>query len=163
MSTKSLFNLASELGQLLKAKHWEITTAESCTAGGLGFWVTSVSGASDYYKQGFITYSNDAKINMLSVNPITLDDEGAVSEATAIQMAEGALQHSKADISIAVTGIAGPEGGSADKPVGTVWICVANRSSNYRSRIFHFSGDRDNIRNETIRAALMLALEVGRK
>src|SRR3990167_5136864 len=111
--------LAKELGTTLKPRGLLLATAESCTGGGLSYWITSVPGSSDWYERGFVTYSNAAKIEMLGVRSATLEKFGAVSEEIAREMALGALAHSKANVSIAVTGIAGPDGGTPDKPVGT--------------------------------------------
>src|SRR5258708_6846429 len=112
--------LAERVGQLLKAHKLMLTTAESCTGGQIAEAITQIAGSSQWFDRGFVTYSNAAKQEMLGVKKITLEQAGAVSAETAAEMAEGALRHSHAQISIAVTGIAGPTGGSVDKPVGTV-------------------------------------------
>lgn len=146
--------LAEELGQLLKHKHIRLATAESCTAGGLGYWITSVAGSSEWYERGFITYTNKSKIEMLNVKPHTLDMYGAVSEPVVLEMAEGALSQSNADITIAVSGIAGPDGGSPDKPVGTVWIAYAGKNMRTETYLDVFPGDREAIRLGTIKRVL---------
>src|SRR3990167_3251020 len=118
--TDAIAKLAIATGIALKKHHLTLATAESCTGGGLSYWLTSVPHSSQWFERGFITYSNAAKIELLQVNPATLETFGAVSEPTAREMAEGALKHSQAKLSIAITGTAGPDGGTALKPVGTV-------------------------------------------
>ena len=136
--------LATELGQLLLRKKWTITTAESCTGGGIGYWLTAVPGSSAYVDRGFITYSNKAKQQLLAVRSATLLQFGAVSEQTEREMAEGAAKAANADMAIAVSGIAGPDGGSVYKPVGTVCFgfCV---NGNIASSQLVFAGDRQPI------------------
>lgn len=154
MMSATIKKLVEVIGLELRQRGLKLATAESCTGGGLGYWITHLSGSSDWYERGFITYSNAAKIEMLGVNPLTLETNGAVSEQAAREMAEGALQHSTADWSIAVTGIAGPTGGSSQKPVGTVWIAWARRNFTTEVEINIFSGDRENIRSSAIKKAL---------
>ena len=142
----NLTTLANRLGQALLQQNLRLATAESCTGGGLGYWLTSVPGSSDWYDRGFITYSNTAKMQMLQVKPETLDQFGAVSEETAREMAEGALLNSTADLSISITGIAGPGGGTEQKPVGTVWMGFAGRPITTEAHLKHFTGDREAVR-----------------
>ncbi|PCI00286.1 MAG: damage-inducible protein CinA [Alphaproteobacteria bacterium] len=137
----------------LEAKHWTITTAESCTGGMIAGAITDVSGSSAYFDRGFVTYSNEAKMEMLDVNPITIKAYGAVSEQCARLMARGAYAHSKADIAISVTGIAGPDGGSDEKPVGLVYIGLAT-DDHAEVHEHNFNGDRASIRTQTVEAAL---------
>lgn len=134
-------------------------TAESCTGGMIAAAITDIAGSSDVFDRGFITYSNEAKMEMLSVSPQTLKIHGAVSHETAQEMASGALAKSRAGIALAVTGIAGPGGGSADKPVGLVWfgIAVKGQPAVAQSRIFDDKG-RAFIRIETVRTALELGI-----
>lgn len=146
--------LVLELGPALKHREWKCVTAESCTGGGLSYWITAVPGSSEWFERGFITYSNTAKIECLGVSILTLNQFGSVSEQTACEMAEGALKNSQAQISIAITGIAGPEGGSREKPVGTVWIAHANIAGETQANCHHFLGDRQQIRLESIYSAL---------
>ena len=113
---------AQALADSLAQQRLLLTTAESCTGGGIAETLTGIAGASAWFDRGFVTYSNEAKLSMLGVLQSTLDRFGAVSEATALEMARGAISHSGAHVSVAVTGIAGPDGGTPDKPVGTVWI-----------------------------------------
>jgi nicotinamide-nucleotide amidase len=151
--------LAVELGRRLRDQRLVLATAESCTAGGIGYAVTQVAGSSAWYDRGFITYSNESKQQELGVAPVYLRDFGAVSEPVARAMAIGALAHSAAQISVAVTGIAGPDGGSDDKPVGTVcfaWAIkrAAESAPWVRTTRMHFAGDRAAVRTQSIIAAL---------
>ena len=151
--------LATELGQLLLRKKWTITTAESCTGGGIGYWLTAVPGSSAYVDRGFITYSNKAKQQLLAVRSATLLQFGAVSEQTVREMAEGAAKAANADVAIAVSGIAGPDGGSVYKPVGTVCFgfCV---NGNVASSHLVFAGDRQQVRQQAIDYALKQSIEL---
>ena len=143
-----------------RARGLTLATAESCTGGLVAGALTEVPGSSDVVDRGFVTYSNDAKMEMLGVTAATLDAFGAVSAETAQEMAEGALARSHAGIALAVTGIAGPDGGSAEKPVGLVWFGLAmqGRRTVTESRIFDNRG-RDFIRRETVRHALEMGLK----
>jgi nicotinamide-nucleotide amidase len=152
--TLSLEALAQEVGKKLKKAGRILAVAESCTGGGLGYWITSVTGSSDWFDRGFITYSDEAKIALIDVKPATLEVYGAVSEQTAIEMAEGALDKSYADISIAITGVAGPAGGTIDKPVGTVWIAIAQRGTTAQAKRYSFTGSRREIRRQAIENAM---------
>lgn len=138
----------------------KLTTAESCTGGGLSYWLTSVPGSSAWFDRGFVTYSDDAKLTMLSVRPETLNQFGAVSEQAAREMAEGSLKHSLADLSIAITGIAGPTGGTEQKPVGTVWIAWASKKTSTQATSYLFSGDRQAIRLSAMAKALEKVLDM---
>lgn len=129
------------------------TTAESCTGGMIAAAITDQSGSSAYFDRGFVTYSNEAKISMLDVNPITIQAFGAVSEQTARLMARGAYAHSNADIAVSVTGVAGPGGGTVDKPVGLVFIGMATAEEAFVYK-HHFEGDRAAIRAQTVDAAI---------
>jgi nicotinamide-nucleotide amidase len=149
-----LLELAEKLGQSLKAKGKKIATAESCTGGGIAQIITEVPASSAWFDRGFVTYSNSAKVQMLGVRQETLEKYGAVSAETAKEMVTGALAHSEADIAIAVTGIAGPEGGSPDKPVGMVFIAWAWKNGNYKVEKMQFSGNRHRIREQTVKMAI---------
>lgn len=140
--------LARTIGKLLIQKHLLLTTAESCTGGMVAEVITSIPGSSSWFERGFVTYSNQAKQEMLGVRQSTLEKFGAVSAETAQEMAEGALRHSHAQISIAVTGIAGPDGGSAEKPVGTVWFALAGKNLTTKTVQQLFHGDRQTIREQ---------------
>lgn len=147
---------AEKLYEVLKNKNKTIATAESCTGGMIGMALTSVSGISSYYGYGVVTYANEAKEKLLGVSHQTLETFGAVSEETAREMAAGALELSGADIAVAVTGIAGPGGGSKEKPVGLVYIGVAEKDgvTAYKNLFF---GSRDEVRRATVIKALELA------
>ena len=134
-------------------------TAESCTGGMIAKTCTDLAGSSDWFERGFVTYSNAAKNEMLAVPVSIIDEFGAVSEAVACAMASGALRHSRADFAVAVTGVAGPGGGSDDKPVGTVWIAVACDDT-VTARLFRFDGDRAAVREATMQSALRLLLDL---
>jgi nicotinamide-nucleotide amidase len=145
--------LATELGQLLLRKKWTITTAESCTGGGIGYWLTAVPGSSAYVDRGFITYSNKAKQQLLAVRSATLLQFGAVSAETVAEMAQGAAKAAGADMAIAVSGIAGPDGGSVYKPVGTVCFGFYLAGEASSSQLV-FAGDRQQVRQQAIDYAL---------
>jgi nicotinamide-nucleotide amidase len=149
-----LFELARQLGRLLKSREKKIATAESCTGGWIAQVITEAPGSSAWFDRGFVTYSNAAKMQMLGVKLETLDKYGAVSAQTAIEMANGALAHSDADCAIAVTGIAGPDGGTAEKPVGTVFIAWAYKNQDVKVAVKKFTGDRHQIRRQTVKIAL---------
>ncbi len=146
--------LATQVGEACKLRGRTLALAESCTAGGVGEAITRVPGSSAWLERGFITYSNASKEELLGVKPETLLDHGSVSEATAREMVLGALRWSRADTAVAVTGIAGPDGGSRDKPVGLVWFawCVRGGGARVESRIL--AGDRAAIRRQAIEVAL---------
>ncbi|KRG86082.1 damage-inducible protein CinA [Stenotrophomonas daejeonensis] len=149
-----LDRLAARLGERLSDAHDRVVTAESCTGGWIAKAMTGVSGSSDWFDSGMVAYSYEAKQALLGVRPQTLESEGAVSRETVIEMVSGALVHSGASVAVAVTGIAGPGGGSTDKPVGTVWIGWKRRGGYTRAELFHFDGDRDAVRRQTVAAAL---------
>lgn len=152
--TPTINQLVQELSNQLKSRQWTLSVAESCTGGGLGFALTSLPGSSDWFTGGFITYSNVAKQTMLSVNKDTLATFGAVSEQTAREMAEGSCQHCNTDIAVAITGIAGPNGGTAEKPVGTVCFGFASKTQATKTKVFVFTGDRHTIRLHAVEFAL---------
>lgn len=149
-----LFELAEQLGGKLKANGKKIATAESCTGGWIAQTITDVPGSSAWFDRGFVTYSNTAKVQMLDVSPETLEKHGAVSAETATEMAAGALAHSEADVAVAVTGIAGPDGGTPDKPVGTVFIAWADKNGEAKVIKKQFAGNRRQIRAETVESAI---------
>ncbi len=150
MDDSELLNLAAELGAALEQKGWKLALAESCTGGMAAQYVTSIPGSSAWFERGFVTYSNAAKIEMLGVSLTTLQQHGAVSEQTALEMAVGALNHSHADVAAAITGIAGPDGGTADKPVGTVCLAWADSSGASASTTRLFKGDRNTVRKQSV-------------
>jgi len=149
-----LRSLAETVGARLRVERQTLVTAESCTGGWIAKTVTDVAGSSDWFDCGIVAYSYEAKQALLSVNPHTLEAHGAVSRETVIEMVSGALVHSGASIAIAVTGIAGPGGGTSDKPVGTVWIGWKRRGGYPRAEVFRFEGDREAVRRQTVAAAL---------
>lgn len=135
------------------ADRYMLATAESCTGGLISAACTALAGSSDWFERGFVTYSNDAKTEQLGVDAQLIKDHGAVSEPVVRAMAFGAIRHSKAQVSIAVTGIAGPTGGSPDKPVGTVWFGFSVHGT-LHSEVQHFDGDRNRVREATVQHAL---------
>jgi len=149
MSTR----LAKQVGNMLKAHGMMLATAESCTGGGIAQAVTRISGSSAWFDRGFVAYSNVSKEEMLGVSPETLEKHGAVSEATVREMAEGALQYSRAQVALSVSGIAGPTGGTPEKPVGMIWFAWAT-SDSVQTVCHHLDGDRDAIRVKVVRIAL---------
>ncbi len=162
MSTPSdieLGRLAVELGGAAKAHHLSIATAESCTGGWIAKLLTDVPGSSAWFDCGMVVYSYEAKQAMLGVNPHTLEHHGAVSRETVVEMVSGALVHSAASLAVAVTGIAGPGGGMADKPVGTVWIAWKRRGGYPHAALHHFAGDREAVRRQTVAIALQGLIE----
>jgi nicotinamide-nucleotide amidase len=150
--------LEKEIGVLCSSKKITIGTAESCTGGLVGAKIVSVPGSSAYFQGGIIAYSNDIKLKILGVNPETLANHGAVSEQTVIEMVDGAIQTLKTDVAVAISGIAGPDGGSTDKPVGTIWICAGNSS---KKVTFLLRAGKD--RNKNIEIASVYALNTLRK
>jgi nicotinamide-nucleotide amidase len=131
-----------------------LVTAESCTGGWIAKTVTDIAGSSAWFDCGLAAYSYEAKQALLGVRPQTLEEHGAVSRETAIEMVSGALVHSGASVAVAVTGIAGPTGGTLEKPVGTVWISWKRRGGYPQAQVFHFDGDREAIRRKTVARAL---------
>ncbi|WP_330946876.1 CinA family protein [Thermomonas sp. LB-4] len=146
--------LSRATGERLLALRHMLVTAESCTGGWIAKCMTDVPGSSAWFDCGMAAYSYEAKQALLGVRPQTLEEFGAVSRETVVEMVSGALVHSGATIAVAVTGIAGPGGGSDDKPVGTVWIGWKRRGGYARAEVFHFEGDRDAVRRQTVAAAL---------
>jgi nicotinamide-nucleotide amidase len=146
--------LAQRVGVRLKEKGLVLATAESCTGGWVAQVVTSVAGSSEWFDRGFVTYSNDAKREMIGVSRETLDRHGAVSEETAREMAAGTLAASRAQITLAITGVAGPTGGTPQKPVGMVCFAWAVRGGAVDSTTRHFGGDREAVRRESVIFAL---------
>jgi nicotinamide-nucleotide amidase len=149
---------AAELGQFLQENAWTISTAESCTGGGVAAAITDIVGSSAWFQRGYITYCDQAKIDMLNVSADSLMNHGAVSQVVARQMAEGALQQSRANVAVATTGIAGPGGGSIEKPVGMVCFAWAFTDKETVSATEIFSGDRASIRAQAIEYVLQKIL-----
>jgi nicotinamide-nucleotide amidase len=149
-----LLKLADQLAHTLKVAGLSLTTAESCTGGGLAQVLTAIPGSSLWFERGFVSYSNLSKHEMLGVGADVLAQHGAVSEPVARAMVEGALRHSHADLAVAITGIAGPGGGTEEKPVGTVCFSWAGRKQETRSTTLHFPGDRAAVRGQAMAAAM---------
>lgn len=149
-----------ELARRLLAKHWCMATAESCTGGGIAYALTQIPGSSDWFECGLVTYSNAAKHELLGVSLDLIAKHGAVSEAVAVAMATGVIARYPVDVSVAVTGIAGPGGGSVDKPVGTVWFAWAGREITTQTRLMHFDGDRQAVREQAIQFVILELLSL---
>ena len=163
MCESELYELAVRVGQKLRASGRRIATAESCTGGWVAKALTDVPGSSQWFECGFVTYSNAAKLRDLGVAAVTLESFGAVSEQTVREMAEGALRVARANVAVAVSGIAGPDGASPGKPVGTVWFCAAAREDSAVDVIAEaqlFDGDREQVRRHSVQHALRLILRL---
>lgn len=160
MDDSALRLLAERAGSVLLARRQRVATAESCTGGWVAKCLTDIPGSSQWFERGYVTYSNAAKEQEIGVRPATLAAFGAVSGPTAQEMAAGALRSSGADLAVAITGIAGPDGGSAEKPVGLVWFGLVHRSNPQPlARQHQFNGDRDRIRRASVAMALHLLIE----
>ena len=154
-----LETLAGQLGALLIGVQQRLVTAESCTGGWVAQCLTAIAGSSEWFDRGFVTYSNEAKREMLGVQADTLAEHGAVSQPVAVAMAEGALRNSRADWAVAITGIAGPSGGSVEKPVGTVCFAWACRDGRVATGTCHFAGNREAVRAQSVAHALAGLIE----
>ena len=157
-----LARLAARVGRHLLASRRGLATAESCTGGWIAKAITDIAGSSQWFLEGFVTYSNESKVSRLGVSRTVLEREGAVSEGTARAMAAGALKRAGARLAVAVTGIAGPDGAVPGKPVGTVWLAWAERHGRavrVAVQLKHFRGDREAVRRKTVRAALQGLLD----
>ena len=160
MTDSASLALAQRLGASLLQSGMTLVTAESCTGGGIAHLVTSVAGSSQWFERGFVTYSNKAKQDLLGVSSDMLERYGAVSKEVAAAMAVGALHNSHAAVAVSVTGIAGPDGGSPEKPVGTVWFSWAGRDGETRTAQAHFQGDREQVRNQATLMAVQGLLDM---
>lgn len=150
LSTSSSLQLSSLLGERLLAKGWQLATAESCTGGGIAAAITAIAGSSSWFEYGIVSYANSAKEKLLQVSSQTLLEHGAVSQAVVEEMVAGVLALSGADIAVAVSGVAGPTGGTAEKPVGTVWFAWGLASGEISSECFHFVGDRTAVQSQAV-------------
>jgi nicotinamide-nucleotide amidase len=160
---QDLFSLAERVGEKLRGGGWRLATAESCTGGWVAKGCTDVAGSSQWFECGFVTYSNAAKVRDIGVSERTLADHGAVSEAIVREMAAGALRVSAADVAVAISGIAGPDGGTPTKPVGTVWFGLATRRGAdvvVTAEKQLFGGDRELIRRRSVERALQMVLAI---
>ena len=160
MNDQSLQYLARQVGSTLAQQGLMLVSAESCTGGWLGHMVTSIAGSSAWYERGFITYTTISKQEMLGVSSKTLKQHGSVSEQTAREMAHGAVARSRAQVAVSITGIAGPGGGTVEKPVGMVCFAWVMKDNHVRSETRHFTGDREAVRQQSVAVALqgMMAL-----
>ncbi|MBV4368901.1 nicotinamide-nucleotide amidase [Erwinia phyllosphaerae] len=156
MTDDELSQLSLEVGQRLQRLHATVTTAESCTGGWIAKVLTDTAGSSQWFERGFVTYSNDAKQALVGVSQASLESFGAVSEQVVREMAEGALKQAGAQYAVAVSGIAGPDGGTAEKPVGTVWFGLAAAEANSLAQRKIFAGDRASVRRQATAHALLL-------
>lgn len=154
MTDSELMQLSERVGLALKARGATVTTAESCTGGWVAKAITDIAGSSAWFERGFVTYSNEAKSQMIGVREETLVQHGAVSEPVVVEMAIGALKAARAHFAVSISGIAGPDGGSEDKPVGTVWFAFASASGEGVTRRECFSGNRDAVRRQATAYAL---------
>ncbi|MDY4316931.1 nicotinamide-nucleotide amidase [Pectobacterium actinidiae] len=159
MTEADILRLSALVGEKLKARGATLTCAESCTGGWLAKSITDIAGSSGWFDYGFVTYSNLAKQRLVNVNAETLERHGAVSEAVVNEMASGALQAADADFSISVSGVAGPDGGTEEKPVGTVWFGFSGKEGGAFTRTMRFSGDRNAVRLQSVHFALQTLLD----
>lgn len=157
---KTSETLSQRVGNALLSRGWRLATAESCTGGGIAAALTDVAGSSQWFERGFVSYSNEAKQDMLGVSAETLVSHGAVSEATVSEMVTGALARSRAQVAVAVSGIAGPTGGTPDKPVGTVCLAWWVTGAAPVVRTEHFGGARAAVRAQTVECALQGVLDM---
>lgn len=153
-TASSILQLSDLLGEKLLARNWRVATAESCTGGGIAAAITATAGSSAWFEYGIVSYANQAKEKLLRVNAQILLQDSAVSQAVVEQMVAGVLALSGADIAVAVSGVAGPTGGSLEKPVGTVWFAWGLASGQIYSQCFHFSGDRASIQQQSVAQGL---------
>lgn len=154
MTESELMQLSEQVGLALKARGATVTTAESCTGGWVAKVITDIAGSSAWFERGFVTYSNEAKAQMIGVREETLAQHGAVSEPVVVEMAIGALKAARADYAVSISGIAGPDGGSEEKPAYTVWFAFATARGEGITRRECFSGDRDAVRRQATAYAL---------
>ena len=154
--------LATQLHQRLIKNKLIVSTAESCTGGWVAKVLTDIAGSSASFERGFVTYSNDSKQDMLGVKAQTLQKYGAVSEQTVMEMAQGALKNSRASLSMAVSGIAGPSGGSEEKPVGTVWFAWSKEGQTTITQVHHFAGERESVRLQSVKQAILGLIQLAK-
>ncbi|MEQ9842898.1 nicotinamide-nucleotide amidase [Pectobacterium brasiliense] len=159
MTEADILRLSALVGEKLKVRGAKLTCAESCTGGWLAKSITDIAGSSGWFDYGFVTYSNLAKQRLVNVNAETLEQHGAVSEAVVNEMAVGALQAADADFAISVSGVAGPDGGTEEKPVGTVWFGFTDKQGGAFAQTMRFSGDRNAVRLQSVHFALQTLLD----
>lgn len=160
VTEQELRQKAQRLGQSLKDREMQLAAAESCTGGWLAKIVTDLPGSSSWFIASVVSYSNEAKQSLLGVKQATLDEFGAVSQETVMEMSAGLFQHTTANIVVSISGIAGPDGGTDDKPVGLVWLGWGMRGEAVTSSAFHFKGDRDDVRRQSVEMAIDKLLEI---
>lgn len=160
INTQRINAATRKLAELMIKMHLKLAIAESCTGGMLSQYITSISGSSRWFECGYITYSNEAKIRLLGIDADVLNEYGAVSDIIAQQMAQGALKNSSADLSVSITGIAGPEGGSINKPVGSVYIATCENIKMASADLYQFEGDRDAIRKQSTKMAIKVLIDL---
>lgn len=159
-SEQELRDLAEQLGECLKAKGMKLASAESCTGGWLAKIITDIPGSSAWFEGSVVCYSNESKHSLLAVAESTLDEFGAVSGETVLEMSDGIFSHTEADVAVSVSGIAGPDGGTEEKPVGLVWLGWGKRDKSVFANPFNFAGDREDVRKQSIKQALNCLLDL---
>lgn len=152
--------LAQQLGECLAARAVKLATAESCSGGWIAKTITDLPGSSAWFEGAIVCYSNESKHELLGVSEVTIKEFGAVSGDTVLEMTDGVFARTAADVVVSVSGIAGPDGGTDDKPVGTVWLCWGKRDKTSIAKEFYFKGDREAVRLQTVEAALMAVLDI---
>jgi nicotinamide-nucleotide amidase len=159
-SEQELRDLAEQLGDCMKARDLTLASAESCTGGWLAKIITDIPGSSEWFTGSVVSYSNEAKQSLLDVSKNTLNEFGAVSGETVLEMSDGLFSHTEADVAVSVSGIAGPGGGSEDKPVGLVWLSWGKRGKTIYAMPYNFDGDREDVRKQSIAQALNALLDL---
>ena len=157
---QELRNLAEQLGECLKAKGMKLASAESCTGGWLAKIITDIPGSSAWFAGSVVCYSNESKHSLLGVEENTLNEFGAVSGETVMELTDGLFSHTEADVAVSVSGIAGPDGGSEDKPVGLVWLSWGKKGKPVFAKPYNFAGDREEVRKQSIAQALNCLLDL---
>lgn len=160
VSEQELRDLAEQLGECLSAKGMKLASAESCTGGWLAKIITDIPGSSAWFTGSVVCYSNESKHSLLGVDEKTLQEFGAVSGETVLEMSDGIFTHTDADVAVSVSGIAGPDGGTEDKPVGLVWLSWGKRDKSVFANPFNFAGDREAVRKQSIKQALNNLLDL---
>ena len=160
VTEQSNLELAQQLGKCLQAKDVKLATAESCSGGWIAKVITDLPGSSAWFEGAIVCYSNESKHDLLGVSTATIEEFGAVSGETVLSMTDGVFERTAADVVVSVSGIAGPGGGSEDKPVGTVWLSWGKRDKSSYANEFHFEGDREAVRLQTVEAALNAVLDI---
>lgn len=159
-SEQELRDLAGQLGECLTARGIKLASAESCTGGWLAKTITDIPGSSAWFTGAVVSYSNDAKQRLLGVNADTLAEYGAVSGETVLEMVEGVFAHTDADVAVSISGVAGPDGGTEDKPVGLVWLSWGKRGKAMFANPFNFDGGREEVRKQSVKQALENLLDL---